>query len=640
MLVDASRVPLYYSFTDTAGKYLTNPVSAQFNPKAILENGGYRTSNDDEIFGNFNAEYSITKDLKLRGVFGGTVRSNTGYEQVKQLNFTPGGSWGDTRDVTDNNYKSLFTNLQLIAEYSKIINEHELKILVGGSNESFLGEGSRLSRTRANILGISTSDTFNLGNTFNSPASTLETSLNSVFGRAGYSFRNRYFAEFSFRYDGSSKFDKSNRWGFFPSIAAAWKLSEESFMTDYNNKVGDVKLRFSYGLLGNQNVGAYQYQTRFQLTTGGNSYAFGNGQVSGINFLLGNPLLGWEEIANLNFGFDATFLKRRLEFRFDYFNKQTSKILSRRLDVPQIFGVANPPDYNVAKVRNKGWDMSLSYNIPGKTFRHSFSINLADNLNELVSLAGGAKELAEGREEFEFLRRVGQPITVYYGYKRNGYFQNLDDTKNYPKFANSVVVLGDVKYVVKNGDGVIDDQDKFILGNPFPRYTFGFTYTLNVKGFDMLLFVQGVGKRDQMIRGEQVEPFHFGYGGTMYAHQTDFWTPTNPNARWPRLAEAGSASNTNNFRKGSDIYLFDAAYARLKNLQVGYTIPNKLSAKAKINKARIYFTGQNLLTLSKLNFLDPEITEFDNGTSFNTGANSARAYFMPVFYGFGIDINF
>jgi TonB-linked SusC/RagA family outer membrane protein len=638
LLVDASRVPLYYSFTDSTGKYLTNPVSAQFNPKGILENGGFRTSNDDEIFGNFNAEYAVTKDLKLRGVFGGTVRSNSGYEQVKQLNFIPGGSWGDTRDVTDNNFKSLFTNLQLMAEYNKAIKEHDIRVLIGGSNESFKSEESRLSRTRSNVLGISTSDTFNLGNTFNTPARTLETSLNSVFGRAGYAYKGRYFAEFSFRYDGSSKFDKENRWSFFPSVAAAWKLSEESFMNDYSKKIGDIKLRVSYGLLGNQNVNAYQYQTSYFLFPGG--YSFGNTPVSGAGYLLGNPLLTWEKIANLNLGFDATFLNRRLEFRFDYFDKKTSDILSRRLDVPQLFGVAIPPDYNVAKVRNRGWDMSLSYNIPGKTFRHSFTVNLADNLNELVSLAGGAKELAEGREEFEFLRRVGQPITVYYGYKRNGFFQNLDDTKNYPKFVNSVVSPGDIKYIDKNGDGVIDDQDKFILGNPFPRYTFGFTYTLNVKGFDVLLFVQGVGKRDQMIRGEQVEPFHFGYGGTVYAHQTDFWTPTNPNARWPKLAEAGSASNTNNYRKGSDIYLFNAAYARLKNLQVGYTIPNKITAKAKINKARIYFTGQNLLTLTKLNFLDPEITEFDNGTSFNTGANSARAYFMPVFYGFGIDINF
>jgi TonB-dependent starch-binding outer membrane protein SusC len=289
-------------------------------------------------------------------------------------------------------------------------------------------------------------------------------------------------------------------------------------------------------------------------------------------------------------------------------------------------------------VRNRGWELKVQYNLIGKVFSHSFGANLGDNLNELIALTSGANEQIERKEEFELLRRVGQPITAYYGYRTNGYFQNLSDVNEYPRFANSTVSPGDLKFVDRNGDGVIDDADKFILGNPFPRYTFGFTYGLNVKGFDLQIFIQGVGKRDQMIRGELVEPFHVGYSGTLYTHQTDYWTPTNPGARWPKLSENGSPSNQNNYRTGSDIYLFDAGYVRLKNVQIGYTIPADIMRKIKMQKARIYLTGQNLLTLTKLQFFDPEITEFDNNTSFNTGANSGRAYFMPVFYGFGIDI--
>jgi TonB-dependent starch-binding outer membrane protein SusC len=328
-----------------------------------------------------------------------------------------------------------------------------------------------------------------------------------------------------------------------------------------------------------------------------------------------------------------------LEFSFDYFDKTTKDILYTRRDVPQLFGAAFP-DYNVAKVKNRGWEVKATYNMRGNLFTHSVSINVADNLNELLALTSGATEQVERKEEFEIVRRVGQPITVYQGYKRNGYFQSLDDLSKEPKFAGSTVGPGDIKFVDKNGDGVIDDQDKFILGNPFPRYTFGFTYTMAVKGFDLMLFVQGVGKRDAMIRGEQVEPFHVGYGGTMYTHQTDYWTPTNPDAKYPRLAEVGSAANTNNYRTGSDLYLFDAAYARLKNVQIGYSLPQKIIAKAHIQRARIYLTGQNLFTLTKLSFLDPEITEFDNNTGLGAGANSARAYFLPVFYGFGIDLTF
>ena len=645
LIVDATRVPLYYSYKDTAGNYLTNPVSAQYNPKAILENGGYRKSNDDEIFGNLNAEYAVTKDLRVRAVFGGTIRSNSTFGRRLQLQFTPGGSYGNDREVYDANSKSLFTNLQLIAEYTKKIKEHDFKLLIGGANESLNDASSALYKTLTDpALGIPSTLTvidprsFNTNgtNTNGNPA-TIETSINSVFGRLGYSYIEKYFVEFNFRYDGSSKFAKDNRWGFFPSVSAAWRLTEENFLSNFKNRIGDLKLRASYGILGNQNVNAYQYQTTFSNYT--NAYAFNNSVVPRSGFNLGNPDLTWEKAATFNIGFDATLLKKRLELSFDYFDKTTSDILYGRKDVPQLFG-AGFPDYNVAKVKNKGWEMKATYNAGGRVFRHTFSVNLADNLNELVALTSGATEVSERKEEFELLRRLGQPITVYYGYKTNGFYQTLDDINKAPKFAGSTVTAGDLKFVDKNADGIIDDKDKFILGNPFPRYTFGAAYNVTFKGFDAGFLIQGVGKRSAMIRGEQVEPFHFGYGGTMYKHQTDYWTATNPNAKYPRLAEAGSPSNTNNYRTGSDIYLFDASYIRLKNVQVGYTLPEGITKKAKIQSLRLYFTAQNILTISKLNFIDPEITEFNNNTNFNTGANSARAYFLPVFYGAGINVTF
>jgi TonB-linked SusC/RagA family outer membrane protein len=638
ILVDASRVPLYYSFHDSAGNYITNPVSAQFNPKAILEKGGFRKYDDDEIFGNFSAELPIYKDLKIKGVFGGTVRANHMFGRRFQVNFLPGGVWGDDREVRDENFKSLFTNVQLLAEYNKRINDHDIKVLLGGSNESFKSEFNSIAKTLTDPeLGVPTSGTIISPGSNNSVNGTNETSINSVFGRVGYSFSDRYFVELNFRYDGSSKFAKENRWGFFPSASLAWIATEEAFMEGFRDRIGSLKIRGSYGVLGNQNVNAYQYQTTF--FNFNNAYGFNNVPVGGAGYNLGNPDLTWEKAATFNIGFDVSVLNRRLDLSFDYFNKNTRDILFTRSDVPDLFG-AGLPDYNVAEVRNRGWDLRATYNWPGKVISQSFSVNLADNLNEVVQLTGVAQEIILPKEEFEIMRKVGQPITVYRGYKRDGYFQNLEDLNKAPRFANSTVVPGDIKFKDRNGDGVIDDQDKYILGNPFPRYTFGFTYTAAVKGFDVVLFIQGVGKRDAMLRGEQVEPFHFGYGGTMYTHQTDYWTPSNPNAKWPRLAEANSASNKNNYRTGSDLYLFNAAYARLKNVQVGYTIPKHISNKARIQRARVYLTGQNLVTLTKIPFIDPEITEFNNNTALNAAANSARAYFMPVFYGFGLDLTF
>jgi TonB-dependent starch-binding outer membrane protein SusC len=638
LIIDASRVPLLYNFQDSLGRYLTNAVSSEFNPKAVLENGGYRRYNNDEIFGSFTGELAITRDLKVRGVFGGTVRSNHSFGRRMELSFFPGGRYGQDREVYDDNYKSLLTNTQLIAEYKKRLGIHDVTLLVGGSNESFKSEGNSIRKTLTDpVFGIPTTGTVVDPNSANTNQRTSESSLNSLFGRAGYSYNDKYIGEVSFRYDGSSNFPAIGRWGFFPSVSAAWRLTEEDFLSNFKNNVGDLKLRASYGVLGNQNVGPYQYQTSY--FNYANAYGFNNVIVGGSGFSLGNPQITWEKAATLNVGLDAELLRRKLFFSFDVFDKTTTDILVARDDVPELFG-AGFPNYNAAEVRNRGWETSITYRLSGKSFRHTFNFNLADNKNELVNYTFGAKEQVLRKEEFEFVRRVGLPITVYQGYRRDGYFQTLDDIKTYATPVNATVVPGDVRFKDKNGDGVINDQDKYILGNPFPRYTFGFTYNVSFKGFDAQVFVQGVGRRELMIRGELVEPFHVGYSGTLYTHQTDYWTPTNPNAKWPRLAEAGSPSNQNNYRTGSDIYLFDAAYARLKNVQIGYNLPASLAQKAGLKGARFYLTGQNLFTLTNLSFIDPENTEFGNNTSMGASANSGRAYPLPVFYGVGLNVTF
>jgi hypothetical protein len=255
-------------------------------------------------------------------------------------------------------------------------------------------------------------------------------------------------------------------------------------------------------------------------------------------------------------------------------------------------------------------------------------------------LTGNTQQIIFNQDVYQLIRRVGDPITQYYGYETNGYFQNQADVNNLPKPAGAIVGPGDIKFKDLNGDGKIDDNDKKVIGDPFPHYTFGFTYRLAVSGFDLTLFVQGVGQRDAFLRGELVEPFHYNYGATLFEHMTNYWTPNNPDARYPRLASIGSPSNTNNWRNGSDLYRYNAAYARLKNVNIGYTLPAKLTQKAGMQRVRVSAIGQNLLTLTKLGFIDPETTEFGNNVSPNTGSNSARNYLLPVFYGLGLDITF
>ncbi|UCS91802.1 TonB-dependent receptor [Echinicola marina] len=635
LMADANRVPLYYNQKDSLGRYLTNDILQEFNPLGILEKGGFREHTDDNVFGNISGELKLTNDLKMRGVFGFNMYSNNMYARTMQVDFYPRGVYGGDRNTTDENRKGLDLNTQLMMQYDKAFSEsHEISALLGVSNENHSDRGIGIyKRFTDPELGTPVTETVINPDSYNSNQSSSENSLNSLFGRVSYDFEKKYFAELSFRYDGSSKFRESKRWGFFPSASLGYRLSEEAFMSDYRNRFGEVKIRSSYGVLGNQNVGNYQYQTTF--FTFQNAYGFNNAAVGGTGFNYANPNIQWERASTFNIGADLDFLDGALTLSLDYFDKVTSDILVPPA-VPGVFGTSLP-DFNSGKVGNKGWEITTSYRHRGDLFEHTFSFNLADSKNKVLDFQG--EERLTGVEELQVLLKEGYPFNSYVGLKRDGYFQNIDEAENGPKPEGLNVQPGDNRYVDVDGNGIINDDDKYVFGNPFPRMTFGLTYNVRVKGFDLNVFAQGVGSRTMMIRGEMVEPFHYNYGMTMYEHQLDYWTPQNPDARFPRLADNGSQSNTNNFRRGSDMYLFDAAYLRLKNIQLGYTLPSSLAEKLGMQNCRAYVSGQNLFTLSKVDFVDPELSEFDNSMR-SGGANSARAYPTMVYYGFGLDITF
>lgn len=635
LMVDAFRTPLYYKQKDDEGNYLTNDVLGQFNPLGVLEQGGFRHYDNDDLFGSLSLQYAITDNFKVRGVFGGRLYNNSLYSRTTRVDFVPGGVYGENRNTRDEMRKSLDLNTQFLVEYNNTFNnKHDLNVLLGVSNENHSDRGIGIFRINTDPdLGTPISETTIEEGSYNSNQSSSKNSLNSAFGRASYTYDNRYTAEFSFRYDGSSKFRKDLRWGFFPSASLIYNVTNEEFMQDYKDKWGGVKFRGSYGVLGNQNVGNFQYQTTY--FTFQNAYAFNNAAVSGTGFNFANPDLQWERAATLNLGLDLDFFDKSLFLTFDWFNKITSDILVAPA-VPGVYGTGLP-DFNAGKVKSYGWELSATYRHTGELFSHTLTANIGDTQNEVLEFQGN--EILTGVEELQVILREGVPFRSYVGLKRDGIFQSFNEIENSAVPVGISPVPGDNKYVDLNEDGVIDDDDKFIFGNPFPRYTFGLTYNVEVKGFDLSVFVQGVGKRTMMVRGEQVEPFHFNYGATMYTHQLDYWTPQNTDAYYPRLANNGTQSNTNNFRRGSDMYLYDGAYARLKNLQLGYTIPKTTTETMGLNKVRFYLSGSNLLTLAKTDWLDPELSEFDSNLN-NGGANSARAYPTLVYYGLGLDITF
>ncbi len=634
LMVDAFRVPLYYKQKDSDGNYLTNDVLQEFNPLGILEKGGFRRYDNDDVLGSVNAEFEITKWLKAKAVFGGHLWVNNMFSRTQRVDFYPTGVSGADRNTNDESRKSLDLNTQFMLEFNKMYGQHSITALAGASNENHSDRGIGIFKMYTDPeLGTPISDTEISENSYNSNQSSSKNSLNSIFGRVSYDYQSKYFAEFSFRYDGSSKFRKEIRWGFFPSGTVGYRISQEKFMENYAEKVGNIKLRASYGILGNQNVGNYQYQTTY--FTFQNAYAYNNTAVSGTGYNFANPDIRWERAATFNVGFDADFFKGAFSISADYFNKVTSDILVAP-QVPGVYGTSLP-DFNAGKVGNQGWEVSATWRHNGDRFKHSLTANFADSQNKVLDFQG--QERLKTVDELQTILREGLPYNSYVGFLRDGIFQSYDEIRGAAVPVGLTVQPGDNRYVDVNKDGIIDDNDLVVFGNPFPRYTFGLTYNVEYKGFDLSVFIQGVGKRTMMLRGELVEPYHYNYGMTMYTHQLDYWTPANPNAYYPRLANNGTMSNTNNFRKGSDMYLFSGAYARLKNVQVGYSLPKSALQDLKLQNLRVYVSGQNLFTLSEIKFVDPELSEFDSNMS-SGGGNSGRAYPTPIYYGFGLDVTF
>jgi len=653
LIINSSRIPPYYYYKfQEDGKWLVNNVIGDDNAMAKLMDGGYERKAEDNFIGSMNFELGIFAGLKAKALVGLDLTQHHRYRRIMEVPLyasaeltQPTVRMHPNRETDDWNEKRYTLSTQAMLDYARTFNFfHNVSALLGASNESYTRYAStaawRFTDVDLGLPPVKDATTIS-SDTQTSNDATDQTSISSIFGRVGYNYSSKYYIDFSFRYDGSSRFLKELRWGFFPSFSAAWRLSEEGFMGFYKNSVGDLKFRGSYGTLGNQNVANYAYQTTYRMS---GSYVFDNELVPATSYSYGNPLLTWEKSATTNVGLDATFLKNKLYISLDYFNKLTSDILLTPV-IPSIFG-NSASNQNAGKMENRGWEVTVDYQFKTGNVNHHFNLNLADSKNKVVDFRG--EEQINTSDQMGKIIREGVALGSYYGIKTAGIFQSYEEIANSALPLGANVHPGDIKYMDISGpegkpDDVIDNWDRVVLGNAFPRYTFGFTYNVAYKGFDFGFLAQGVGKRDQYIRGELIEPFHSNYSYCIYQHQLDFWTPTNPDARWPRLVAPGSPSSTNNWgRSGTDIYMLDGAYLRLKNIQIGYTLPNDLTSKIGVQKVRINLNAQNLFTLTKNAFIDPESTEFGNnmGGIGGVGANSARNYPTLVYYGFGLNLEF
>ncbi|MDR3142955.1 MAG: TonB-dependent receptor [Tannerellaceae bacterium] len=614
LIEQVTRMPSIYPIKDENGDY-TYPGGSNSNALARLEQGGVRKSWNDDLSGIVNAEFRLIEGLKLQGMVGAQLYYNRLKENRKAI---PGS--GDQENRMNNSSQRIQNiTANLILSYDKKWGDHTFNAMGGYSYEG--GTDNRFETFR--LLDESNYDIMGglqTSNTGNQEWQT-EWSIYSAFFRLNYNFKERYLFEFNIRDDVSSKFRKGNRSAWFPSLSAAWRVSEENFYPEsLKDIMPSVKIRGSWGLVGNNRIDNYKYQATVNVSQG---YNFGNTIYPVAAFDAVNPDLKWETTSMYNIGVDLSFLTNALTFSGEYYFNDTYDILVN-IPVPGLYGGGSPIQ-NAGKVRNKGWELSARYNLRTGKVNHNFSASLADSQNKVIDLKG--TYWINGSDVTSIVKE-GYPINSYYAYRWDGYFQNEEEVAQGPHLDGITPKPGDIRYLDKDGDGVIkEDDDRFVLGNRFPRFLYGFNYAAEWKGFDFSMFWQGVGQRKVWLRGESVEAFHNNNEGPVFNFHIDRWTPDNLNASYPRLTVG--AESANNAAK-SNFWIENAAYLRLKNVQLGYTLPVNLTRKFSISRLRIYASIQNALTFCDMKGgWDPETTD-----------GGGRIYPVNRTYSMGLNLNF
>lgn len=438
----------------------------------------------------------------------------------------------------------------------------------------------------------------------------------SYFGRVNYAFKDRYLFEANFRADASSRFHKNNRWGYFPSFSAGWRLSEEQFMAKTRHYIDNLKIRASYGTLGNiNNVGNYDYFPAY----GGNSYYPFDNSLSKVmgEIKPANASLSWEKVALMNFGVDFSLWNGLLSGTAEYYLKNTSDILLA-YNVPFEVGIAQSqsPSQNVAKVRNRGFELALSHRNQIKKFSYNIGANFSINSNKIVDLASSnniINNLSGGHGVAKYILKEGESIGSFYGFKSDGlYTQEEIDAGRYYKYGGIIPNAGDTKFVPQRDIAwkeEINDDDRTIIGCEVPKFTYGINLSMNYANFELSAFGQGVSGADVAFEVYQVHPFFHGQDNPRKYH-LGRWTTSNPNphANYPRIYTANDPHTAYN-RAFNEYQVFDADYFRLKTLTLGYNIPKSLINQWGITSLKFYITGENLLTLradKKMKDFDPE----------------------------------
>lgn len=642
-------LPMYdaagnYFSSDQKGWYPGKPDQAwnntESNPYAVMDYTTRNRNSNQGLFGDVYIQAEPIKGLKFRSSLGLNYTSNQshGYTPVYHLSIY---AFNDTSKVSQSMGNGLTLQFDNLLSYDfNIATDHHFSVMAGSSSLKTKTVGMNGNNWYLRVADLqhaylSVAQNVNRGAPYMSiSGGPTENALLSYFGRLQYDFREKYLLNITFRSDGSSRFAPGHRWGYFPSVSAGWVASMESFMQGAH-WLDFLKIRGSWGRVGNQNVAAYQYLSPISFSN--TAYIFG--PVEGANTQgafpsrIANPDVKWETSEQTNIGFDATVLKN-LNVTFDYYNKKTKDWL---ITVPILATAgADAPLINGGDVTNKGVELALNYqNSIGKNFNYSIGVNGAYNRNRIGNiptndhvLHGNTNVLYANAGEF-YRAANGEPVGYFWGFKTDGIFQTAEDVLAYKGKSGTPIQPtaqpGDVRYVDLNGDGAIDANDKTKIGDPNPNLTFGFNVALGYKGFD--LFIQASG-----VSGNQLVQSWRGPGG--FGNYTtgilERWHGPGTSNRIPRVTEDGV-----NWAQFSDLYIYDGKYLRISTITLGYDFAN-LVKKSYLGKLRVYASVLNAFTITGYKGMDPEVG-YNEG--FSSGVDLGY-YPRPRTYMVGANIRF
>jgi len=585
------------------------------NPLAIATDGGFNNFFSKEFTTNITGTLHIIKGLDIKSQYGLVATSQKRKTFNRRIDYfnpqtnaiiyttTPNNSLRDIATTTT------LQNFSTQADYVLNLDGHNFKFLAGYQQETFRFDA--FSGAKTNLVSDDV-PVLNVGSL--NPTATgdaYQYALQSLFSRVNYDYKGKYLVEFNMRYDGSSRYAPGKKWGAFPSVSAGWHFSEEDFVKNAEqNWFSDGKIRASYGSLGNQygaDGPAYsEWYPYIKSLTSVGTMPIGNILTTGFaQTILSNPFLRWEKATMLNVGLDLSFFKNRLSFTGDWFNKKTVDI-QLKVPLPDVIGLT-VPDQNAGAISNKGYELSLGWNDKIGNLKYGITAQFFDIKNTVTNLGGVPPTIGDR------IRQVGQPLDAYYGYRTNGLAQEEDFTKDaagkyvpkFPIFSADAgkVAPGDLKYRDLNGDGIISaDLDREVIGDAYPRYNYSLRLDAAYHNFDVSVFIQGVGQGNGYITGPGLHAYNADAAFPQEIH-LDRWTPTNTGGSYPRFVY----KDTRNTDRQADYWLQDAAYLRVKNAQIGYTIPGNFLQKIHIDRLRVFASADNLFT--KTNFFyayDPE----------------------------------